>query len=198
MLDHSKLRAGDPATTRAAHRIIDRFLRRYLKDESRIREVAQSTFAEAAHKLRCGATPSRQVIIMWLINCAGNALRRELTQVRRQVDNFESRMHSPTAPGPIELLEAKREIQRIEQLLELCSRNEQLVLIAKARGDSAEEIAAKFGTTPASVRSSVSRTRQRLRLSLTPEQKRERLLRELQRAAQEHPSRFGTTRESSV
>ncbi|KIG15130.1 hypothetical protein DB30_05830 [Enhygromyxa salina] len=198
MLDHSKLRAGDPATIRAAHRIIDRCLRRYLKDESRIREVAQSTFAEAILKLRRGATPSREVFIAWLVNCAGNALRRELTQVRRQVEYFESRMHSPTVPGPVELLEAKRELERIEHLLALCSMNEQLVLIAMARGDSAQEIAAKFGTTPAAVRSSVSRTRQRLRLSLTPEQRRERLLRMLQRAAQEHPSRFGTTRESSV
>jgi RNA polymerase sigma factor (sigma-70 family) len=197
MLDHEKLLAGDPPTTRAARQIIVRCLRRYLKDESRIREVAQSTFAEALHKLHRGATPSRELIMTWLINCAGNALRRELTQVRRQVENFESRMHSPTTPGPIELLEAKREIERIEHLLELCSRHDRLVLVARARGDSAEEIAAKFGTTPAAVRSSVSRTRQRLRLTLTPEQKRRRVLEELQRVAQEHPSRFGTTRESS-
>jgi RNA polymerase sigma factor (sigma-70 family) len=197
MLDHRKLLAGDPPTTTACRLIIDACLRRYLKDESRIREVAQSTFAEAMQKLRDGATPSRERMVSWLLNCASNALRRELTQIRRQVDNFESRMHSPTTSDSIELLEAKAELARIEQLLELCSKHDRLVFFAKVRGDSAEEIAAKLGTTPAAVRSSVSRTRQRLRLTTTPEQQRRRLMHLVQRATQEHPSRFGTTQESS-
>ncbi|KIG12861.1 hypothetical protein DB30_00928 [Enhygromyxa salina] len=197
MLDHNKLRAGDPATTRACHGIIEACLRRYIKDESRIREVAQSTFAEAMQKLRDGAAPRRERMVSWLLNCASNALRRELTQIRRQVDNFESRMHSPATPAAIDLLEAKAELARIEQLLELCSKHDRDVLFAKARGDSVEEIAAELGTTPAAVRSSVARTRQRLRLTTTPDEQRRRLKYLARRAIQQHPSRWGPTPESS-
>lgn len=197
LLDYRKLLANDPTTTKAFHQIIDVCLRRYLKDESRIREVAQSAMTEALQKLGAGAAPKPEYMITWLINCAGNALRRELTQVRRQMDSYESRLHSQPTFDASELLDVNLEIDRIEQLLELCNVHDRLVLMAKIRGDTTEEIAATYGKTPAAVRSSISRTRQRLRLGLTPEQKRQRLIGCVRRAVHEHPSRFRAKRDSN-
>jgi RNA polymerase sigma factor (sigma-70 family) len=169
-LNHRKLASKDPRATLQFMRLISRYLRRYMRDTSRRREVAQSAFAEMFGKLRQGPTPATKQVPRWTVSCAVNALRRELRRLHRQAIAYESELHSQPEPDLAELAEVREKIERIEELLEKCKDRDREVLLSKIRGDTNAEIAASLETTPATVRTSLHRTRRRLRLALTADE----------------------------
>lgn len=174
-LDPRKLASRDPGAARAFMHLIRRLVRRYVRDTSRLREITQSAFAEILRKLRDGPPPTTRRVVQWTSNSAINALRRELRRARRRAISYESQLHGLPLPDPTELLAARQKIERIETLLEQLAERDRMALLARAYGDSNAEAAARLGLTRAAVRSSVSRTRKRLRLSLSAQELRDAL-----------------------
>ncbi len=116
-LDPLRLLAHDPETTQAYLEFTRRFIRRYLQDPSRVREVSQSALAEMLAKLERGLAPTPGRVHYWVAASASNAVRRELTRMRHRAVTYESRLHNQPAPNQDDVLVARWEVERIECLL---------------------------------------------------------------------------------
>jgi RNA polymerase sigma factor (sigma-70 family) len=197
-LDHRKLLAHDPTTTQAFLDCIRGYVRRYFHRASEIHDVSQSAMLELVGKLRRGDEPTPDRTYYWVLNCASNAVRRELTRRRHRVVSYESRLHGKPAANPSEAFEARREIERIDRLLADCSDVARRALEASVHGDTHREIAAELELGPGAVRMTISRVRATLSQRLTAEEKLERLRLLAARAGHGRASLFRARSDSST
>lgn len=197
-LDHRKLLANDPSTTRAFLNYIRRYVRRFFQRRSQIHDVSQSAMLEVIDKLSNGNEPTPDLVHYWVLNCASNAVRRELTRLRHIAVSYESRLHSRPDPEVDEVVGARREIERIDRLLEDCGDVARKALDAAVHGDTHREIAAELEIGPGAVRMTIARVRATLSKRLTAEEKLARLHLLAIRAGHGRTSLFRTKAGSST
>lgn len=177
--------------------LIRRYLRRYVRDTARLHELAQSVYAEMFGRLRRHPRATSRRIARWASYSATNALRRELRRLRRRTVAYESQLHALPEPNLDELAAAREQLERIDQLLGRFRERDREVLLGKVQGHTDLELADKLRTTPGAVRSSATRTRQALRLSLSAEDRQFALRRLAQIAMQQQSSALAAESPSS-
>ena len=132
-------------------------------------------------------------------NAANNALRRQLTRLRRKVVAYESEKHtqdrqSKSFEGYVDNC---NELGRIESVLNHFDGRHVEMFIAKVLGFSTKEIAENHDTTTGAVRGVTDRTRQKLKLELTVDERRNTLLGLAKRVKHDSQSPFESDTDSS-
>ena len=191
-VSRDKFLANDAVTIEQCERFIARFLRRYISDVELVADATQSALVRLIAKLNEEGELSSEDMLRELSNTASNALRRRLTQLRRKVVAYESQLHTPS-PQDEEFsryIDQCNELAQIEAVLEHFKGQHVEIFIAKIRGFTNQEIAEDHGKTPAAVQAIADRTRQKLRLELTAEEKRKMLISLAQQLEQEALSPF--------
>ncbi len=176
--DPQKLRERDRATTEAFRRILRTHVRNYFSRESQIHDVTQDALLELLAKLEAGADPENAVY--WALASANNAVRRELTRVRRIVIEYESQLHGAIEgrgePDVAALLDAREELRRINALLADCDEAPLRALEGAAEGRDHRELAERLGVSPGAARMTLSRARAELSDRMTAQQKLDHLI----------------------
>ena len=189
---------SDPRMTQAAIRFMRGYLHRYFSDESMIADVTQSAMLELIVKLREWDGENTPDDMFRLIsNCAKNALRRQLTKLRRRLVSFESQQHSNYGGEYDQTLAQREEIERVEQQLDEHEDRDKGMFIAKIQGYSSKEIADRFQTTEGAVRTATYRMRTRLRIGLSAEDKRRMLIDLAKQLKEEKEHPYARSSESS-
>jgi RNA polymerase sigma factor (sigma-70 family) len=197
-LDHRKLLAGDPLTTQAFLKYIRSHVRRYFHRRSQIHDVSQAAMLDILARLRAGEEPEPDRVHYWVLNCANNAVKRELTRLRHRAVSYESRLHSSPQPSPSAVLGAREKIERIDRLLADCGEVGRKALEATVQGHNHREIAEQLDMGPGAVRMTISRVRAVLSERLTAEEKLGRLRLLAKHAGHRRPSLFRTKPGSST
>ena len=174
--DRDKFLANDRAATRNYARFIESFVRRYFSDDARVADATQSALVQLVTKLEVHDDLSEDEMLRLVSNCAKNALRRQLTQMRRQMVEFESQLHTRSAAEFEALLHQRAELERIEELLDEHNTRDLSVLIATVQGHSSREIAEALDISEGAVRTTTWRLRKKLRLDLSAGQVRDDLV----------------------
>jgi DNA-directed RNA polymerase specialized sigma24 family protein len=172
-LNPDKLRAGDHASVVAFRAVIRRHVARFFRKHSQIEDVSNAALLELLEKLDAGARPS--VPLVWALAAANNAVRRELTRLRRQSIAVDSQRHGVARIDPTLVIDARDKLVRIDRLLERAEGIGVEVLAAATEGATHLEIAKQVGVTPGAVRTTLSRVRADLREQLEAEERRENL-----------------------
>lgn len=185
--DPDQLRAGDAAAIESFRRLLRAHICRYFNKESQINDVIQDALLDLLAKLEAGANPKQPEY--WALNAANNAVRRELTRMRRQVIEYESRLHGL---GPrqgdrgradhADLLDAREDLRKINALLADCDEVPLRALTAAVQGRNHREIAQELGISPGAARMTLARARTELSDRFTAQQKIDHLIRLARRA----------------
>jgi RNA polymerase sigma factor (sigma-70 family) len=183
MLDHRNLLAGEATTTRLFLKLVRQWVRKFFRKPSQIEAVVQSAMIEMLGKLRAGNVPDPDRTFYWALNCATNAVRRELTKIHNhRADTYDSRVHGHVAAAdPDATLDLRRDLERVEALLDVCNQNTRALLEAKVCGSTYRAIAAEFNLNQAAARMSVSRLRHQVADQLAAQAKRDLLRQQINR-----------------
>jgi RNA polymerase sigma factor (sigma-70 family) len=179
-LDHQKLLAGDPTTTTMFRLVARRWITKFFRKPSQLEDVTQSAMTEMLGKLRAGNIPDPEGTFCWVLTCANNAVRREVTRVRNHVVvSYESQLHCPSITRSSDWVRVCHDLQRVNALLEQCDAGARRLLEARACGYTYQEIAEEFGLGEAAARASITRLRKKLITQLLVQDKREDLRQQL-------------------
>lgn len=198
-LDPDKLRRGDAATVAAFRSVLRRRIGVFFHKQSQINAVTNDTLVELLTKLERGEQPTE--VFYWALNAVNNAIRRELTRVRRQVlVTYESHLHGLDEADPTAVIDATAELERLDALLTKVDDVSLQVLFAAVQGEKHRDIANQLGINPGAARQSLSRLRAELRSHLTTHERRAKLRQLVQQAGLGHeppPVPHATTPDSS-
>jgi RNA polymerase sigma factor (sigma-70 family) len=180
LLDHQKLLAGDRTTTTVFRLVARRWITKFFRKPSQLEDVTQSAMIEMLGKLRAGNIPDPERAYCWVLTCANNAVRRELTRVRNHnVVSYESQLHCPYINRSSDWVRVCDDLHRVNALLEQSDAGGRRLLEARACGYTYQEIAEEFGLEAAAARASISRLRKKLIAQLLVQDKRETLRQQL-------------------
>lgn len=188
-LDPRKLLEGDPRTAEAFLKYIRSHVRRYFRRGSQIHDVSQAAMLDVIARLEAGEEPEPDRLHYWVLNCAKNAVRRELTRLRHRAVSYESRLHCHPQASASAVLGAREEIERIDRLLTDCSEVGRKALAARLQGHTHREIAKQLDMESGAVRMTLTRLRATLSRRLSAEEKLKRL-RLLAKRSGHQPSLF--------
>jgi RNA polymerase sigma factor (sigma-70 family) len=181
-LDYRKFLAGDPKAVQAFVQVTRDWVRKRISNPVQVDSVVQAAIVEMLTKLRAGNEPEPGKTLRWIQTCANNAVRRELTRMRKAaVEAYESHAHGP---GPVDMsrvYKVRRELEGIKALLEGCNQQAREILEDRVRGLSYKHIAKLHQLSEEAARKSVTRLRRQLIGEFTTRDKVEYLMRQAKR-----------------
>lgn len=170
MPDPDKLRTGDVETIEAFRGVLHAHVRSYFRRESQVHDVTHDAMLELFAKLEAGADPGEPVF--WALTAANNAVRRELTRLRRQAVAYESQLHGMGEVGdPAALLDAREDLRRINALLLECDEAPYRALTGALEGRNHTELGTELGVSPGAARMTLARARAQLGERFSAQQK---------------------------
>jgi RNA polymerase sigma factor (sigma-70 family) len=190
MLDHRNFLANEPATVHFFVHAARRWARKFFGDPAKVDSVVQAALLEMTRRLRAGEEPPPERLGYWIYGCTNNAVRRELTRMRRDVfTSFESSVHGQLPVDISQAFRLQQELEEIERLLEQHTEARvREMLVDHVRGVSYRELAKLHELGEGAARESVCRVRKRLRGALTAREKLECLTQLATRAGLKPPS----------
>ena len=141
------------------------FLARMVKDRGRAEELAQEVFIRIYNARERYEARARFSTWMFGIahNLALNDLDRAYRRHERPLEPGTGELGADPAPGPDQLLDARRAGERLENALgELPERQRAALLLRSNEGLAYDEIAEALGVSRSSVKSLIHRARERL------------------------------------
>lgn len=185
--DPYRLREGEAAATEAFRRLLRAHICGYFSKESQLHDVTQDALLDLLAKLNAGAQPKHPEY--WALNAANNAVRRELTRLRRQAIEYQSQVHGVGHQGEHQdradhaaLLDAREDLRKINALLADCEDAPFRALTAAVQGRNHREIAKELGISPGAARMTLARARSELSDRFSARQKIDQLMRLARRA----------------
>lgn len=163
LLDHRRFLAGDPGTTQAFLQTARWWVRRFFHKRSQIDAVVHDAMVDMLTKLESGDEPDPERVEQWILLCANNATRRELTRVRHNVAvPYESALHGNDHAKPSEEHRHRVDVQQIDATLHACKEHLQRMFLLRLQGYTHDEIAKLVGSKAGATRMAMSRLRRRL------------------------------------
>ncbi|PRQ08081.1 RNA polymerase sigma factor [Enhygromyxa salina] len=175
--DPQKLREGEAAASEAFRRLLRAHICGYFNKESQVHDVTQDALLDLLAKLEAGAEPKHPEY--WALNAANNAVRRELTRLRRRAIEYQSQLHGygqDDGADHAELLDAREDLRKINALLADCDEVPFRALTAAVEGRNHREIAEELGISPGAARMTLARARSELSGRFTARQKIDHLM----------------------
>ena len=175
-LNLERLVENDPSAAPLVQRLVRGYVRRFFMSSSQVHDVSTNAWVDLLGRLEREGAPDPERGYAWVLNSASNAVRRELTRLRRQSKTrYDSALLETGAQSESKVLRARETLRRIDELLTDCDETVRLALQARAEGRTYQEIAEQLGISHGSVRMSISRERARLRDRLSADEKLEEL-----------------------
>jgi RNA polymerase sigma factor (sigma-70 family) len=190
--DPVKLREGEAEATEAFRRLLRAHVCGYFNKESQVHDVIQDALLDLLAKLEAGAQPKHPEY--WALNAANNAVRRELTRLRRRAIEYQSQLHGfglephNNSADHAELLDAREDLRKINALLADCEEAPFRALTAAVEGRDHREIAEALGISPGAARMTLARARHELSDRFTARQKIDHLIQLARRAGLIEPA----------
>ena len=152
------------------------YVRKFFTRRSQVHDVSNNAWVDLLAHLEREEPPEPERGYTWVLNSASNAVRRELTRLRRHnKTRYESALLDRGAGSESTVLRARATLRWVDTMLEECDETVRLTLQASAEGRTHQEIADQLGITTGAVRMSISRVRATMKDRLSAAEKLEEL-----------------------
>ena len=173
-LDPELFRQGDRRAVNAFLRVVKGRIYRFFKKPSQVADIAGAVLINLLERLEDGEVPENPRY--WALNVTNNFVRRELTRVKKRVQEYQSQLHGNDGADPDAALETELKLHEVEKLIAELDETSAEVLAAAVQGFTYREIAEALDSTPGSVRMTLSRTRASLKIQLSAQEQRKMLM----------------------